>query len=112
MTTTAKPARPERHPIERLILDFAPLAVFFYGYKTHGPIFGTELFMVAIVIAMLVSRLRFGGVSALLWISGVMVLVFGGLPIWLHDPRFIQMKPTIYYAGLAAVLLFGQATGR
>lgn len=112
MTTTPNPRERERHPIERLILDFAPLVVFLYGYKTRGPIFGTELFMVAIVIAMLASRLRFGRISPLLWISGVMVLVFGGLTIWLHDPRFIQMKPTIYYASLAAALFFGQATGR
>jgi intracellular septation protein len=98
--------------MERLILDFAPLGVFFYGNATRGVFFGTGLFMVAIVIAMLVSRLRFGRISPLLWISGVMVLIFGSLTIWLHDQRFIQIKPTLYYATLAGALFFGQATGR
>ncbi len=109
---TAGKQSTDRHAVERLILDFAPLAVFLFGYKTRGPIVGTELFMAAIVVAMIVSRLRFGGISALLWISGVMVLVFGGLTIWLHDQRFIQFKPTIYYATIAAALFFGQFTGR
>ena len=109
--TTAKPTA-ERHPIERLIIDFAPLAVFFVGNAKFGVYVGTGAFMVAIFIAMLVSALRFGKISPLLWISGVMVFVFGGLTIWLHDQRFIQFKPTIYYVTIAAALFFGQFTGR
>ena len=112
MTTEQKSTEPQRHPIERLILDFAPLAVFFYFNATRGVFTGTAAFMVAIAIAMLASKLRFGKISPLLWISGVMVLIFGSLTIWLHDQRFIQFKPTLYYGVIAGALFVGQATGR
>jgi intracellular septation protein len=112
MTTEQKTPEREYHPAERTILDFAPLAVFFIGNATHGILVGTGLFMVAMVLAMIISKWRFGKVSPLMWISGIMVLVFGGLTIWMHDQRFIQIKPTIYYVTIAALLFFGQFTGR
>ena len=48
----------------------------------------------------------------MLWFSGIMVVIFGGLTLWLHDERFIKIKPTIYYAAVAALLLFGLLTRR
>ena len=76
------------------------------------PIFATLVFAVATVVAIAWSRVKLGAVSPMLWISGALVLVFGGLTVWFHDPRFIQMKPTFVYAIFAAVLGFGLATGR
>ncbi|SFP63261.1 inner membrane-spanning protein YciB [Sphingomonas rubra] len=72
----------------------------------------TAAFIIATVVAMLVSKAKLGSISPMLWISGGLVVVFGGLTIWFHDPRFIQMKPTIVYATFAAVLAFGFVTGR
>ncbi|MFS0771446.1 inner membrane-spanning protein YciB [Sphingomonas sp. 1P08PE] len=72
----------------------------------------TGAFVIATVIAIVVSRVKLGHVSPMLWISGVLVVVFGGLTIYFHDPRFIQMKPTIVYATFCAVLVFGLVTGR
>ena len=72
----------------------------------------TAAFVLATVVAIVVSRVKLGSVSPMLWISGVLVVVFGGLTIWFHDPRFIQMKPTFVYAIFAGVLGFGLATGR
>jgi intracellular septation protein len=48
----------------------------------------------------------------MLWFSRVMVLVLGGITIWLHDETFIKIKPTIYYSVVAGLLLFGLATKR
>ena len=72
----------------------------------------TAAFMLATVAAIIVSRVKLGHVSPMLWISGALVVGFGALTIWFRDPRFIQMKPTIVYATFAAVLAFGLATGR
>jgi intracellular septation protein len=72
----------------------------------------TAAFIVATIAAMIVSRVKLGRVSPMLWISGGLVVIFGGLTIYFHDPRFIQMKPTIVYATFAGVLVFGLATGR
>ena len=105
-------------PFAKLALDLGPIVVFFAanllvpGDPLRKVLSATLAFMVATAVAMIVARLRHGRVSPLLLVSGVMVLVFGGLTIWFHDQRFIQMKPTFVYAILAALLGFGLATGR
>jgi len=102
----------------KLLIDLGPLLVFFLvNFLAPVPalmkIFvATGAFMVAIVAAMLFSAIRYHRISPLLWFSGVMVVILGGLTIWLHDRTFIQMKPTAYYALVAGLLGFGLATGR
>jgi intracellular septation protein len=102
----------------KLLIDLGPLLVFFLAnffapVPTLMKIFvATGAFMVAMVIAMIFSALRYRRISPLLWFSGVMVVILGGLTIWLHDRTFIQMKPTIYYALVSGLLLFGLLTDR
>ena len=97
----------------KLLIDLGPLVVFFgVNGWTKDIILATGAFMVAITAAMIVSKIKYKHISPLLWLSGVMVLVLGGVTIWLHDERFIKIKPTIYYALIAALLLYGLATGR
>jgi intracellular septation protein len=45
-------------------------------------------------------------------VSGAMVLVFGGLTLWLADDLFIKLKPTIVNALFGCVLLGGLALGK
>src|SRR5690606_17075903 len=72
----------------------------------------TGAFMAAMVAALVFAAIRYRYVSPLLLFSGVMVVVLGGLTIWLHNETFIKVKPTIYYLLVAALLGFGLATGR
>lgn len=95
-----------------LALDFGPLFVFFLTYKLKGVLVGTAAFMAAIALAVIVSRVKLGRVSPMLWLSAVLVLFFGGLTLYFHDERFIQMKPTIIYGFFAALLLGGLARGK
>jgi intracellular septation protein len=102
----------------RLLIDIGPLLAFFVT-NFFAPVpdalkifFATGVFMVAMILAMLFSQLRYRHISPLLWFSGLMVVVFGGLTIWLHNETFIKIKPTIYYSLVAALLLFGLYTGR
>jgi intracellular septation protein len=102
----------------RLLIDLGPLLVFFLA-NFFAPVpavlkifVATGAFMVAMVAAMLFSAIRYHRISPLLWFSGIMVVILGGLTIWLHDRAFIQMKPTIYYALVAGLLGFGLATDR
>ena len=44
-------------------------------------------------------------VGPIQWMSLALVCVFGGLGLWLHDPRFVMVKPTIAYVAVAAVML-------
>jgi intracellular septation protein len=101
-----------------LAIDYGPLVIFFLAnFLAPVPsalrIFvATGVFMVAMLTAMLISQIRYGRISPLLWFSGLMVVVLGGVTIWLHDETFIKIKPTIYYSFVAALLLFGLLTKR
>ncbi|MBL0769086.1 septation protein IspZ [Sphingopyxis sp. DHUNG17] len=113
------PAPPRaQHGWLNFAIDFGPLLVFFVAYKfasegdgafaaTTAAIKGTLAFMVAIIVAMAVSKWKLGKISPMLWMSSVLVLGFGALTIWFHDERFIVMKPTIIYGAFALLLLGG-----
>ena len=103
----------EPAPLVKVAIDLGPLLVYLLAYWfTKHVILSTAAFMGATALAILASKLLHGRISAMLWFSGVMVLVLGGLTVWFHDPRFIQMKPTIYYLMVAAILAFGMITDR
>jgi intracellular septation protein len=102
----------------KLLIDLGPLLVFFL-VNFFAPVpqvlkifVATGAFMVAMIAAMLLSAIRYRTISPLLWFSGIMVVVLGGLTIWLHNEAFIKMKPTIYYALVSGLLWFGLATDR
>ena len=111
-------AKAEPQGAAKLLIDLGPLLVFFLvNFLAPVPavlkIFvATGAFMVAIVAAMLFSAIRYRRISPLLWFSGVMVLVLGGLTIALHKEWIIKVKPTVYYTILAGTLGFGLATDR
>ena len=100
----------------RLLVDIGPLLVFFLvNFLADGPakiFIATGAFMAAMLAAMVFTQIRYGKISPLLLFSGVMVLVLGGITIWLHDETFIKVKPTIYYLFVAGLLAYGLKTGR
>jgi intracellular septation protein len=105
-------------PGAKLAIDLGPLLVFFL-VNGFAPVpgmvkifYATGAFMAAMLIAMMISYFRYRHISPMLWFSGAMVLVLGGLTIWLHNETFIKLKPTIYYAIAAGLLLFGLLTKR
>lgn len=115
----AAPSHPAWLPFA---IDFGPLLAFFLTFRfsrsdgafgaTSAAISGTVVFMVAILIAVAVSQWKLKKISPMLWLSAVLVIGFGALTIWLNDPVFIQIKPTIIYAGFAILLLGGWWAGR
>jgi len=92
----------------KLLVDFGPLVAFILTYViSKSPYVATGVFMGAMGIAMIFAKLKLGSIPPLLLVSGVMILVFGGLTIYLHDQRFIQLKPTLYYLLFAGILFYG-----
>ena len=109
---TAAP-RAERGPLVGLALDLGPLVVFFVtNLLTKNIFLATLVFMVTTAAAMLSAKIFHGKVSPMLAISGLMVLIFGGLTLWLHSETFIKLKPTIYYVMVSCILFFGLWTNR
>ncbi len=108
-----------------LVVDYGPVIVFFAVYKYFSPadrgnsvaevlavIQGTVSFMVAAVIALLVSKWKLGKVSPMLWLSTLLIVGFGGLTVLLHDPIWIQVKPTAIYLLFGVTLLVGLWRGK
>ncbi len=102
------PSEPEfgRKQIIKLVVELGPLIVFFTVNARAGIFWGTACFMVATVISLAASRALLGRVPTMPLVTGIFVVVFGGLTLWLQDDHFIKLKPTIVN-GLFAALLFG-----
>jgi len=124
-TVSAKAGEKPRSSWVNLIIDFGPLLVFFLAYRHYSPsgegdtvgtvaavIKGTFAFMVATVIALVVSKWRLGKVSPMLWLTTVLILGFGALTVLLHDAFWIQIKPTAVYLMFSGVLFFGLWRGK
>lgn len=123
-----KPTPEERHhPMLKFALEIGPLLVFFFGNirgewlaatfpalsVVGGPLLiATALFMVATVISLVVSKIVFKHLPVMPFVSGVVVMVFGTLSIWLQDETFIKMKPTIVNTLFGVVLLGGLLFGK
>jgi intracellular septation protein len=106
-------------PFAKLLIDFGPLVAFFLTYyfverlqPEAGIYWATGVLMAATLTALAASRLVLGRFSLPPLITAALVVVFGGLTIWLKDPRFVMMKPTIINLVFAGVLAFGLVTGR
>jgi intracellular septation protein len=93
-------------------IDYGPLAVFFASYLALGLMTATAALIAASLIALLFAWLLERRVPLVPLITAAIVVVFGGLTLWLQDETFIKMKPTIVQAIFALVLFGGLARGR
>jgi intracellular septation protein len=93
-------------------IDYGPLAVFFASYVTLGLMAATAALIAASLIALLLAWRLERRVPLVPLITAAIVVVFGGLTLWLQDETFIKMKPTIVQAMFALILLGGLAFGR
>jgi intracellular septation protein len=97
----------------KLALEMGPLAVFFLGNARFGIFPATAAFMIATLISLVLSFLLLRRIPIMPLITGVFVLVFGGLTLYLQDELFIKIKPTIinlmFASALGVGLLFGRS---
>ncbi|HZD25648.1 MAG TPA: septation protein A [Alphaproteobacteria bacterium] len=105
-------AQKHLHPLLKMTLEIGPLVVFFAANARLGIFWATGAFMVAIGAALLAMWSLQRRVPVLPLVTGVFVLVFGGLTLWLHDDLFIKLKPTIVNLLFAAILFGGQVFGK
>lgn len=121
-------ARPPLNPWLKLALDLGPLLLFFFANakpmlfepwlapiipeavqtgERAGIFVATAVFMVAIVVALLVSYILMRRLPMMALVSAVVVVVFGGATLVFQNETFIKLKPTIIYLLFTAVLLGG-----
>ncbi|WP_316858425.1 septation protein A [uncultured Cohaesibacter sp.] len=125
---SGQPAEPQLDQAQllKLALELGPLAIFFLAnakgdllakwipaFADMKPIFiATAAFMIATIIALVISRVKLGKLPVMPMVSGVVVFVFGGLTLYLQDETFIKMKPTIINFLFGSVLLGGLFFGK
>jgi intracellular septation protein len=94
----------------QFLVDLLPVIAFFVAYKMAGIYVATAVLIVGVLFQTAVSWLRHRKVSGMLLTSAVLVLVFGGLTLLVHDATFIKWKPSIVNWLFAAAFLVSQYT--
>lgn len=123
----AQAQKKEINPILKFVLELGPLVLFFFAnsrgeqFVEWFPVLGrfgdnifvaTAVFMVAMVVSITVSLALTRSIPIMPLVTLVVVLVFGGLTLYLKDETFIKMKPTIVNVLFGTVLLGGLAFGK
>lgn len=93
--------------LRRTILDFGPLLLFFAAYKLFNLTVATGTVMAAASVAVCVGYWFDRKIHPVPLATAIIVLVFGGLTLYLNDDSFIKMKPTMIYALFGAALFGG-----
>lgn len=118
-------AEKQLNPILKMALELGPILIFFFAYRMadvapdvpeteaqlQKMLFATMVFIPAILIALAISWILTRHLPKMAVVTAVLVVVFGGLTLWLRDDTFIKMKPTILYLLFGATLGFGLLRG-
>ncbi|MEZ8377486.1 septation protein A [Vibrio splendidus] len=94
------------------ILDFIPLIIFFALYKMYDIYTATGALIVASAVQIVLTYIIYKKVEKMQIITFLMVAVFGGMTIFLHDDNFIKWKVTIVYALFAIGLTVSHIMGK
>lgn len=100
-----------RPQIVKLALELGPLVIFFIMNGRADIFTATAWFMGAMVVSLALSWIILKRIAVMPLVTGVVVLVFGTLTLWLHDDTFIKLKPTITNVLFGSVLLGGLLAG-
>jgi intracellular septation protein len=92
----------------QFLVDLLPVIAFFIAYKMAGIYVATAVLIVGVLLQTAVSWIRFRKVSPMLLTSALLVLVFGGLTLLIHDATFIKWKPSIVNWLFAGAFLVSQ----
>lgn len=106
------PPATEQPGLLKLVIDLGPLLAFFLAYWRYDLRVATGVLIAATLLSLVASRLFLGKIGVSLWVTAVIVTLFGTLTFLLNDPSFIKMKPTVVNLIFAGALTFGLATGR
>lgn len=96
----------------RILFDFFPILIFFIAYKFFGIFVATALTMAASLVQVSCYWLKHRKFETMHIITLIMVLLFGGSTLWLHNDLFIKWKPTAIYWIFALALLLSQFIGK
>lgn len=102
----------DRQQLIKMVIDLGPIVLFALAYWKFGLFYATGTLMVTSVLSLLASKFFLNKIEIMPAVTAAIVLVFGGLTLWLQDSAFIKMKPTIVYLIFATILFAGIIFGR
>ncbi|NLA89861.1 MAG: septation protein A [Alcaligenaceae bacterium] len=83
--------------MNKIIFDFLPLILFFIALKMGDIYLATKVAIAATALQVVWLKLRNQKIETTHWINLIVIVLFGGLTIYLQDESFIKWKPTILY---------------
>jgi intracellular septation protein len=96
-----------------LFFDLIPLVLFFAVYYITKNIFlATGVCIVASWGQVIFCKIKYKKITKNLWVSTILITVFGGLTVILHNRTFVMLKPTVLYWIIASSMLIGQLMGK
>ncbi|WP_422048017.1 inner membrane-spanning protein YciB [Shimia sp.] len=113
------------NPVLKMVLEMGPIVAFFVAYLRmrdqtftvggtdyDGFILATAGFVPLLTLTTLILWRLTGKISKMQIATLVLVVVFGGLSVWLNDERFFKIKPTMIYLLFGGILGFGLLRGQ
>src|SRR4051812_12478090 len=95
----------------KFLFDLFPVILFFIAFKVADIYVATAVAIVASIGQIAYLRLRRRKIETMIWVSLIIIVVFGGATLLLHDEMFIKWKPTVLYwcftLALAGAQVFG-----
>lgn len=125
MAETTETSKKKLNPFLKMALELGPILLFFLAYQwapvgdglaeseanLQKMLFATALFIPVILVSLAVSWIMTKHLPKMAVVTAILVVVFGGLTLWLRDDTFIKMKPTILYLLFAGGLGYGLMRG-
>jgi intracellular septation protein len=93
--------------LRRLALDLGPLILFFAAFQYAGIFAATGIFIVAVLISLALGWHLEKKLSPIPVVTAILVVIFGGLTLYLHNDIFIKVKLTVLYVIFGTTLLVG-----
>jgi len=93
--------------LRRLALDLGPLILFFAAFQYAGIFAATGIFMVAVLTSLALGWHLEKKLSPIPLVTAILVIIFGGLTLYLHNDIFIKVKLTVLYVIFGTTLLVG-----
>lgn len=105
-------SKTRQSPLMKLAFDLGPLVLFFAAFKFANIFVATGVFMVATIASLAIGYAMTRKISPMPLFTAVLVVIFGGLTLYLQNAIFLKIKVTILYSFFGAILLVGLAFNR
>jgi intracellular septation protein len=91
----ASSAQPTCYSPMKLLFDFFPILLFFIAYKMFDIYVATAAAIAATFLQIAITWIKTRTVPSMQWVTLVVIIIFGGLTLYLRDEQFIKWKPTV-----------------